>query len=301
MDVEEWQKRLEDNFTECGMVGGHLLEVIEMEKAYGQHIVASFHGQSLLMDSFQSFFIETLRLAQAWVAGNGWPEGCPYYSPILVFYLTVFRNFRACQNLFVTGYPLDGFALFRNVKDRALLLCGIARNLTTFEAITAAEKKDRMREERRVFDLIIGKNSGLSAEARDEIARWERLFHQEVHGSKLSYFIELGEITRGERPLSVAPVPDDRSIAMYMNRVVEVGWMFTRLFPYLQPAEGAFGEDWLKKQAILDDSFRVSEQALARLKKKIADVLIDVVDAKFSFPEVFHYFEADGSDVEQHS
>jgi len=295
MDVDKWQKRLEDNFTEYGVIGSHLLEIIDMEKAYGQYYASTFHGQSVLMDSFQSFYIETIRSAQGWVVNNGWPENAPCYAPILFFYVTIFRSFRACQNLLVSGYPFDGYALLRDVKDRAILLCGIAHNLTSFQAIHALRKGDRKREERKVFDRIIGKDSGLSVGDLREIALWERLFHDEVHGSKLTFFTEMGDWIRGERPLSIGPTPLEQPIAMYMNRAVETGWLVTRLFPYLQAAECAFGARWEERRAILDDSFRVSEQGLAGLGKKVADALIVLADRKFSFPDSFHYFEADGS------
>jgi hypothetical protein len=85
MDVGEWQKRLEDNFTEYGMVGGHLLKIIEKEKACGKFYVETFHGQLVLIDSFQSFYVGTIRSVQEWVANHGWPEQYENYAPILYF------------------------------------------------------------------------------------------------------------------------------------------------------------------------------------------------------------------------
>jgi len=295
MDVDEWQKRLEDNFSSSGVVGGHLLGVIEAEQAYGRHVLGRFHGQSVLMDSFQSFYIETLVLAEKYVSTHGWPQDAPYYSTILVYYLTAFRGFRACQNLFVHGYPLDGYALMRSLKDRALLLSGIGHNLTTFEAITATARRDREREERRVLSLMIGDTSGLPEDEIKELTFWQGLFHQEVHGANFTFLTELGAVARGERPMSIGPLPDDRSVGMYMNRAVEMGWLFTRLLPYLLPVEEAYGSEWAKRLAILDDSFRASEQALADLDKRIGTAFIALVNEKFAFSEGFHYVEADGS------
>ncbi len=301
MDVAEWLKRLEDNFSAYGMVGGHLLEVIEMERAYGEQFVATFHGHSVLMDSFQSFFIETLRSVQAWVQEHGWPAQPSSYATVFFYYVTALRSFRACQNLLLHGYPLDGYARFRDLKDRAVLLGGLAHNLTTFAALTALEHNDRVCEERRVRRLIVGKDSGLDSVDREVLRDWEQLFNREVHGAMLSFITELGDWARGERSISIGPTLDERSVSMYMNRAVEVGWLFTRLLPYLQPAKGAFGTEWETRLSILDDSFRISEQALADLDKKIGAVFIKLVYAKFSFPADFCYFEADGTSTPSHS
>ena len=94
----------------------------------------------------------------------------------------IFRRVRACENLLLNGYPLDGYALLRDLKDRAIFLAAIAHNLTTWNALlgfgqgvpvptsretrlTDAEqqlmKKNAEREEHRLLDLMIRKKSGL--------------------------------------------------------------------------------------------------------------------------------------------
>jgi hypothetical protein len=60
MTTEEWQDRLAKNFTVNGLVGGHMTEVFDRERDVGQQVVSKFRGQNALIDSFQSFFIETL-------------------------------------------------------------------------------------------------------------------------------------------------------------------------------------------------------------------------------------------------
>ncbi|MDY0341212.1 MAG: hypothetical protein RBS17_08365 [Coriobacteriia bacterium] len=182
-----------------------------------------------------------------------------------------------------------------------MFLGGLAHNLTTFEAITALEHGDRVREEQRVKKLMVGADSGLNEADRDVLRHWEQLFNREVHGATLSFVTELGDWARGQRPLSIGPTLDDRSVGMYMNRAVEVGWPFTRLLPYLQPEKGAFGSEWEARLSVLDDSFRVSEQALASLDKKIGEVFTTLVDTRFCFPTGFCYFEADGSANTSHS
>ncbi len=55
MDSAEWQKRLVDNFSAKGRVGGNLSPIIELEKTCGVLFAHTFKGQLLLIDSFQTF------------------------------------------------------------------------------------------------------------------------------------------------------------------------------------------------------------------------------------------------------
>jgi hypothetical protein len=308
MDVAAWQKRLEENFTEHGVVGGHLLEIIDMERAYGEYFVNTYHGQAVLIDSFQSFYIETLQVAQNWVASNGWPKDAPNYAPILLFYVTNFRSFRACENLLTSGYPLDGYALLRDIKDRATFLGGIAHNITSFPKIygyaTMKEasdeewsriRKERKKEESCVLNRMVRKGSGMPDNVIEELKKWEQLFNEEVHGSKFTLFTEGVDWIRGKELLTIGPVPKESSMAMYMNRSAEIGSLLVRLLPFLQPVENAFGSVWKERHYILDDSFRIMVDTLSKLGKHIADAFIYFVDNKFTFPDGFHYLEADGS------
>lgn len=308
MDVSQWQKRLEENFTINGHVGGNLFEVFESERACGDHFIRSFYGQSVLIDSFQHFFIATLKDARKWVIANGWPKNCPSYGAIYVYYLVMFRRFRACETLLLKGYPFDGYALLRGLKEQAILLAGIVHNLTTLTAVFGAEDvqglteddfkritKLRKKEEGRVFGILLRKDSGLPQETIKELGIWERMFHEEVHGSKFSFGAELLKWSRGKGEPSIGPTLDETSWSNYMNRAVEIGWLIVRLFPYLQPTENAFGEGWHRKHEILDDSFRCAEQSLSENCKEIGEAIMKLVDEKFSFKKPFHYLESDGS------
>ena len=132
MNVAEWQKRLEENFSVDGYVGGHLYKIIDLEKAFGEFYVGTFRGQLVLIDSFQNFYIETINKAKEFISTNGWPKDCPYYVFVLLYYIMNFRSFRACENLLLKGYPLDGYSLLRNLKDKAIFMGGIANNITAF-------------------------------------------------------------------------------------------------------------------------------------------------------------------------
>lgn len=305
MDVSEWQARLESTFKAHGMVGGQLFDVFELEEKAGELYTNRFRGQCALIDSFQGFYIETLKTAAKWVSAHGWPKSCPDYSVVFLYYVIMFRSFRACEVLLLKGYPLDGYSLYRDLKDRSIFLAAIAHNITSFtrifgysgskakidEAEYKISKAERKREEYRVLDLMIRKKSGLPDDIVSELDKWEQLFHEEVHGSRFSFFTELGKWARTGNLPSIGPALDVSSIAMYMNRSTEIGWMIVRLLPYLQAEENAFGTEWQKKQQVLDESFRFGQEGLSNLGKKIGAAFIAFIDHKLTFPAPFYYKE----------
>lgn len=309
MDVAEWQSRLESYFMVDGKTGGSLLKVLKMESDYGRYVIEKFKGQFALIDSFFGFFIETVNAAGKAVKISHlekWPSEYSQYPLVLLHYVTIFKSFRAAENLLKSGYPLDGYALLRDLKDRAILVGALVHGKTSFQkllgiledrplpSITEEEykriKKRRKDEERRIFNEMIRKKSGLPTDVLKELEFWESLFHEEVHGSRLTFSKGLGWL-RGTEPLFLGPVPKDDSIAMYMNRASEIGWLFLRTFPFLQLEPNAFGEEWREKWTVLDDSFRIMIQALEKIGKKIAQVFPILVDTKFKFPDDLHYHE----------
>ena len=248
MDVGAWQKRLEDHFTVEGVFCGNLSAILDQEQICGEYYTNKFHGQDVLIHSFQSFYIETIINVFDWVEEHGWPKDCKNYAPLLFYYITTFRGFRACENLLLKGYSLDGYALLRDLKDRCIFLGGIAHNMTSFPALLGIQglesatieewqklRKRRKEEEGRVLSKMIRKDSDLPEEIRKELDRWEQMFHEQVHGSKFTFFLEGGDWMKGKEPISIWPVPNEKSMAMYMNRAAEIGWMLTRLLPFLQP------------------------------------------------------------------
>jgi len=308
MDVAEWQKRLEENFTINGYVGGNLFEVLNRERACAEYFATKFHGYNVLIDSFQGFFIETIKAALAWAAKHGWPKGPSDYPLILLYYVILFRSFRACENLLHKGYPVDGYALLRDMKDRAIFLAGIGHNITTLPRIFGYEwcqtgnevewekvRKERKQEQYRVLNRMMKEDSGLPAETRKQLERWERLFHEEVHGSKVSFFEELGRWVKDKVPLIIGPTAKELLMALYTNRSCEIAWLITRLFPYLQLEKNAFGGRWRQKHQLLDESFRYAQKGLSKLGKKIGDAFIEFVDKKVSFEDPFFYVEANGT------
>ncbi|MGA3304986.1 MAG: hypothetical protein ABSC26_03150 [Stellaceae bacterium] len=60
-DVGKWQRRLEENFSYGGVVGGRFLPIIEtQEHASGDHFIQKFLGHRVLLDSFMDFFCSDL-------------------------------------------------------------------------------------------------------------------------------------------------------------------------------------------------------------------------------------------------
>ena len=308
MDVAEWQKRLEDTFSEDGLIGKRLLNIIEMEKEYGQYVMQKFSGYRFLTESFFDFYIETLQAANDWISMNGTPSDAPSYSSVFLFYVMSFRRLRAAENLFLCGYPMDGYALLRDMKDRAICMGAIMNRLGSFSSLYLGERhiddqgktltrdeyiavsKRRAKKERAVRKQMIGEESGLTAEQIYELKRWEKLFHEEVHGSRFSYFMEGGPWLKGEKSLSIGPIPNNPSVGMYMNRSNEIDWMIFRTLPFLQLSSGAFGEKWAMKWHILDESFRSAIEDLGHMNKKIAWAVIALVDRKFRFTPEETYF-----------
>lgn len=304
MEVAEWRKRLEDNFPD----NQNLFKILKLEDDCGDYFTKTFHGQFLLIDSFQSFYIETIQITYKWIADHGWPKEARAYSLLLLLYVINFRRFRACENLLMKGYPLEGYSMQRDLKDRAIFIGAIANNITTFsniymrydiKAINDEEwkkiKSKIKKEEYRVLGKMIRKESGLPGNVIEELANWEQLFNVEVHGSKHTFFGELGKWLSTSYIPPIGPLPDEKSMAMYMNRSVEIGWMLVRLLPYIQPVSYAFGDEWMQKQKILDDSFCTMEKKLGELGKKLADAFIYFIDKKFNYSNDFCYFEADGT------
>jgi hypothetical protein len=154
--------------------------------------------------------------------------------------------------------------------------------------------KDRKDTEHFVTNKLMGKTSGLSQEIQDDLKQWDDFFHLEMHGGGISLSQEVGEIAEG-RLLQIGPSVVNDAYVLYINRSAELGWMVTRLLPYLQIGDGGFGADWERKRQILDDSFRHMLESFSNLGKRLGSSFITMMDTRFAFKQPFHYFEADGS------
>jgi hypothetical protein len=218
-NIAKWQQRLEEHFSYQGSVGGRLLPlVIEKERLSGAEFITTYKGYRVLADSFLDFFAETLNVAMHARQQVGWPKGHLWYAPCVLAFVTQFRGMRAAEILSMNGYPLDGYALQRNLKDQALLIGGVVRGITSFPALagtrgvdtlkqwdeTARELvfRNRLKEEVSVFHKMIGASSGLDGEQIAILKRWNRLFNMQVHGAWLTNYREADAwILQGAGPL----------------------------------------------------------------------------------------------------
>lgn len=298
MSVNNWQRRLEDAFTKDGIVGGGLLPVLEGERKCRKFVVSKFHGQMVLGDSFQAFFIDTLQLAESKYRASPLFRTLQWYAYLLLLQLANFRTLRAAEILFVNGRPGQGYGLLRDLKDRALLLGAVGNGFTTLVASSGAgavagakdylsgakdSKNKRKRAEAEAFAKMIGSKSKLSATACSDLQIWEELFHLEVHGARVTSICEDEEWTRRGGLLHIIPTPNADTLALYMNRFCEVCWMILRTFATLQLEKEDFGDEWAQKWQMLDDAFRIFVDALGKQGKQIAASVTELIEKSFNF------------------
>lgn len=308
MSFDEWvpvQNELEDKFYGGSppSVGGERLgPVIDGERAYGEYLVHTFHGYGILINCFFDFFIETMILASKGAFAGQLPNNDKYYALLYVLIFSSFRNFRAAETTMNNGYPLDGYALLRDLKDRAIHLGAIANEFTTANDLFGVngndEKRSRTKEDSaevhnkkgqkekaRVTRLMIGAESGLPEEVMRWLKVWRDLFHLEVHGSRLTYFEDFRTLFIKKQLPSFAPGPHENNsdLSMYLNRSTEIGWMFHRVFPYLQLKPRSFGEEWASKWELLDHAFCLQVKSLDEMGKPIGKAFIRLIETKFAF------------------
>jgi hypothetical protein len=189
--ISQWQDRLREAFDYNDVLGDKfLLGTIGLEGLVGEHFVRKYHGHRLLTD-FLDFFAETLQTQLSFHSQVGWPPNEPNYAITFLMYLTMFRTVRATEVLSVKGYPLQGYALQRSIKDQVFTLWAIANNMMPFneifgwqEGLTPGATRtnnrkiaaNRMKAERKIRSVLIGQDSGLSEVTKDELLNWDLLF-----------------------------------------------------------------------------------------------------------------------------
>src|SRR3954471_2493265 len=105
MDVGEWQRALEDNFTFNGVIGGMILpSTMEQERICGSYFVKKFHGHRILADSFLDFVAITLRSVGDGHSKHGWMPH-PYYSICLLEFVSPVSWYACRGNSFCKWLP----------------------------------------------------------------------------------------------------------------------------------------------------------------------------------------------------
>jgi len=218
----------------------------------------------------------------------------------------MFRTVRATEVLSVKGYPLQGYALQRSIKDQVFTLWAIANNMMGFgelfgwqEASTFGGTRDeglkkmaasRMKAEHKIRSLIIGKESGLSEETQAELLGWEHMFNVETHRGLFTLFTALDDALKGKLDV-VGPSLEEKNDAMFVNRSNELNWMILRLIPCIRRKELVWGDEWAKKWDLLEESFRMMNEGFADLGKKIPLAHLEMIEMKFKFGPDRYYVE----------
>lgn len=299
MKISEWQRRLEKNFLENSSEFYIEIELPEMQ--FEEFIESNFIGFKVMALSSLVFFHETLRIVLSqFLKDNNTPH--KYYTPVLVQYIANFKNLRATYILFEKGYPFDGFALLRDLSERAIFYAAAGNKYITipdlFGHIGLDENLENITDEQRDQIQNKIKETGKKAvkellgnfrqnykQFYDELEILRDLFNREVHSSKLTYANQLIPWVKGMRSPSLGPIDDDedQGLIMYMNRFAEIGWMHHRLLPLLQFNNNSFDTDWKDKWIIIDESFHFLVKSLSESGLLIADAIIKLLDTEFNF------------------
>jgi hypothetical protein len=289
----EWPER---DFERCT-----LSAVSAVEREFGEYVARTQHGHRVLWASFMTFFHDTIFCAKAAYAGHATERLAPHHPAIFADFTTRFRSFRAAESLLYAGYPLDGYALLRDLKDEAALLAALAAGETDYltlkglsptsdERTRTQVRKAREREENRILATFYGDSNGLSESFSTAIRRWNALFHAEVHGSRLTA-TDVVDWFRGESPFELAPTPKQRPIALYVSSVPVIAWMFHRCLPFLQLPGRQFGEQWTAKWEILEESFRWMLSTWSSPSMETGAALTQLIDSRFAFNSAMVYVE----------
>jgi hypothetical protein len=269
-------------------------------------VASTLHGFFALSSAFQSFYVDTLRAAEA----SGDRKTATWYWPLVFMHIATFRAFRSSEILLLKGYPLIGYSLLRDVKDRSFVFSAVARNLVSLRqacgwdappssgAYGQAEHEQTVRVRKKVDAKIlnetIGTTSGFDDKMQGDLKSWNQLFHAEVHGSLLSFAVDLKTWLKNPGPLPIANETFHlTSIAMLINRFEEAGWFILRNLAFLQPRVGAFGGEWSQKWHVLDESFRATVCERPGKAREFADRILELLEKKFPFvPELTEYSES---------
>ena len=187
---------------------------------------------------------------------------------------------------------MHGYTLLRNLYDSAILTSAVAQGKTDFYRLAglvdekldkATFRKTRRKEENNVRLIMTGKDSGLSTDTLETLAKWDVLFDDETHGASLTRASNL-EWLKGKEPLPILPKYNQDLFGMFMNRHCEISWIVHRLLPLSQMSYAALSTGWKEKWQTLDQAFLFTSESLSKsLDKKIGYAIVELVQAKFPF------------------
>lgn len=290
--ITKWQRRIEETFHgKSGIVGERLLKLDLNEKLLAKKLTVCFSGYMCLMDAFLAFYLETLeRLTSR--ESSKWTK---IKAVITGIHVATFWRFRASYLIFWDGYFIDAVSLLRGIFENILQIVALKLGLISIDEVFGKlklEESETLTDEeiykrilkytkesdRKVRNKLIGKGSGLSLTAIEDLNIFERLLHSSVHKSKFNIVRYCWRWIRGEHPLPLYPIYDEDHATIYINLSMFIGWMLSKTFPLLQINDKEFSDEWHKKYQILDKSFK---EAIAEFPKRLGRSVEELVTKKF--------------------
>jgi hypothetical protein len=301
MNIKEWQNRLESEFLNLGPLGTELAAIAKYETLHCERITNDFHGFRVLIHSFYELYLRTLLDIKENDIPNKVPHEYRNYFLTFLTYAITFKNIRASEVLFLTGYPLDAFALLRDLCERVLFLGAIINKYTSFSLLFGADAmNEKIADEFQVYNkvILLRKHQekkairkmlrGIDKDNLRELSILKKLLNEEVHSSRLSLTFSLYDYSQKN---ILGPNFNSQTCALYMNRVVEICWMLLRTLPFLQPKPGYFETSWIRKWELLDESFEFMINSLNE-GADIALAIKELISKKYPFNPSLSYFEA---------
>jgi hypothetical protein len=304
--IIDLEKRLDAISEYNGVPYGRAHMIFNAEEAFSRGALR-YRGFLALSDAFKCFFLETVELINVPTDPNQ-TSTRPCSDRYLMFVPRLaqcFRTLCGAERVTLHGYPYEGYTLLRNTFDSVVLLSAALQGFADFYSIEGlnldgsfdAVRAKRLRKvtEQKVRKAMTGDQSGLSPSARFELARLNDMFDWETHGGRLSLTHAI-DWMKGHGPLFVVPEFSEKSIALFLNRYLEIGWMTHRLVPFMRCDGTPVSKTWCEKWRTLDEAFSIHVASLTtQLKKPVGAAVVEFVNTKFPFNEASYFPEIEGA------
>lgn len=295
--VAKWQERIEETFKgKSGLVGGdHLQDLMDHEKRMRPHLIKVFYGYVRLMDAFFDFYIETHRQIAA-RQETKWPDNTVVLS---LMHLATLWRFRTSYIVFWKGYFVDAHSLLRAVLENVFQIAALHSGTITIREMfgdgsirnaknLSVEQTDKLIQQRvsacdrKVRSWMIGDQSGLTSDAKEDLRMFVQGLHMSVHKAQATLLLGFKKWV-DRHPLSFFPAYDEGLATLYANSSVFLGWMVTKTFPLLQIKSSEFADSWQEKYKVLDESF---QEYVADFPKRLGRSVEELIQKKFDFEQL---------------
>lgn len=271
-----------------------VFSLFEAESKYKGECIKN-QGFFIISDSFKCFFLESIELFNLKYIPN-------ITAPLSVNYVlfssrivSAFKLLCGAERIAIHGYPNQACTFLRSVFDNLVLVSAAAQGITTFENIDGIKKdantdlktskKMRINTEYEIRKIMTGKKSGLSLKTIEHLDLIDNIFDLEIHSGGITR-LEANPWIRGEKPLPILPLFQEREFIMFMNRYLEVIWMYHRLLPLFQPKGFRFGKKWNQKWQIIDNTLKITEESFPEQSgKEMGAAVVEFIALKFPFTQ----------------